>query len=163
MKLYEAGVPNESLLRLLDENVRNGEQVLGDLHSFVAANALGAERLLSFMADYGMHDLARARRRGAGPLARRRCATPSRALPDGVYDSEIWNNPLGTPLRYPREAHGRRATAIEVDFDGAPPQLPQRRAELHAELHGGARDLPAEMHADARACAAMPAATGRSR
>ena len=57
MKLYEAGKPNESLLRLLNENVRNGEQVLGDLHSFVAANALGAERLLAFMSDYGMHDL----------------------------------------------------------------------------------------------------------
>ncbi|WP_163609118.1 hydantoinase B/oxoprolinase family protein, partial [Klebsiella pneumoniae] len=57
MKLYEAGRPNETLLRLLGENVRNSEQVLGDLHSFVASNAIGAERLASFMADYGMQDL----------------------------------------------------------------------------------------------------------
>jgi 5-oxoprolinase (ATP-hydrolysing) len=49
MKLFEAGRPNETLFRLLAENVRNPEQVLGDIHSFVAANALGGERLVSFM------------------------------------------------------------------------------------------------------------------
>ena len=57
MKLFEAGEPNETLLRLIGENVRNSDQVLGDLHSFVAANAIGAERLLAFMGDYGMQDL----------------------------------------------------------------------------------------------------------
>ncbi|MCP8941016.1 hydantoinase B/oxoprolinase family protein [Alsobacter sp. SYSU M60028] len=123
MKLYEAGKPNESLLRLLNENVRNGEQVLGDLHSFVAANALGAERLLAFMSDYGMHDL-----RALAAVVQGRSEKAMRdaisAIPDGVYASEIWNNPLGTPLRYPVKLTVA-GDSIEVDFDGAPPQLPQ--------------------------------------
>ena len=57
MMLYRAGVPNEDLFTLIAENVRKSEEVLGDIHSFIAANALGAERLLAFMDEYGMHDL----------------------------------------------------------------------------------------------------------
>ncbi|WP_293857450.1 hydantoinase B/oxoprolinase family protein [uncultured Alsobacter sp.] len=123
MKLYEAGVPNETLHRLLNENVRNGEQVLGDLHSFVAANALGAERLLAFMDDYGMHDL-----RALAAVVQGRSEKAMRdaiaAIPDGDYTSEIWNNPLGTPMRYPVKLTVA-GDSIAVDFDGAPPQLPQ--------------------------------------
>jgi N-methylhydantoinase B/oxoprolinase/acetone carboxylase alpha subunit len=50
-------VPNETLFTLLGENVRNPEQVLGDIHVLITANALGAERLVAFMDEYGMHDL----------------------------------------------------------------------------------------------------------
>ncbi len=123
MKLYEAGRPNESLLRLLNENVRNGEQVLGDLYSFVAANALGAERLLSFMADYGMHDL-RALAAVVQGRSERAMRDAIAAIPDGDYTSEIWNNPLGTPMRYPVKLTVK-GEEIHVDFEGAPPQLPQ--------------------------------------
>jgi 5-oxoprolinase (ATP-hydrolysing)/N-methylhydantoinase A len=90
MKLYEEGRLNEPLYRLMAENIRTPEQVLGDVHSFVAANALGAERLQAFMRDYGMHDLpcattacticARSRPWYRGSR-RRRCATRSRAFP----------------------------------------------------------------------------------
>jgi 5-oxoprolinase (ATP-hydrolysing) len=123
MKLYEAGVPNETLFRLLGENVRNPRQVIGDIHSFVAANALGAERLLSFVREYGMHDL-----RALASVVTRRSEEAMReaisALPDGTYTSEIENNPLGQTMKYPVKltVEGDR---ISIDFDGAPPQLPQ--------------------------------------
>ncbi|EFH13423.1 hydantoinase B/oxoprolinase family protein [Teichococcus cervicalis] len=123
MKLYEAGRPSEALFALLRENVRNPEQVLGDVHSFVAANRLGAERLLAFMADYGMQDL-----RALATVVQRRSETAMRdairALPDGVYRSTISNNPLGQVLSYPLKLTVE-GDAIELDFDGAPPQLPQ--------------------------------------
>jgi 5-oxoprolinase (ATP-hydrolysing)/N-methylhydantoinase A len=47
-----------------------------------------------------------------------------RALPDGVYRSEIWNNPLGEKLHYPLKLTVQ-GDAIELDFAGAPAQLPQ--------------------------------------
>ena len=53
-----------------------------------------------------------------------RSAAAIRALPDGVYTSEIWNNPLGEKLRYPLKITVQ-GDAIELDFAGAPPQLPQ--------------------------------------
>ena len=123
MKLFRAGVPNEDLFTLLAENVRNPAQVLGDVYSFVAANAVGAERLSAFMDEYGIHNLEAlaAVLQGRSEKALREAIT---AIPDGVYTSEVWNNPLGTPLRYPVKLTVRGDT-IEVDFEGAPPQQPQ--------------------------------------
>ncbi len=123
MMLYRAGAPNDDLFTLIGENVRKNEEVLGDIHSFVAANALGAERLLAFMDEYGMHDL-RALAHVVQTRAEHAMRDAIRALPDGVYTSEIWNNPLGEKLHYPLKLTVQ-GDAIELDFDGAPPQLPQ--------------------------------------
>ncbi len=123
MKLVEAGRPNATLFRLLAENVRNPGQVTGDVHSFVAANALGAERLVAFMQEYGMQDL-----RALAAVVQGRSEKAMReaiaALPDGVYRSEIENNPLGERLRYPL-ALTIAGDSITLDFAGAPAQLPQ--------------------------------------
>jgi 5-oxoprolinase (ATP-hydrolysing)/N-methylhydantoinase A len=123
MMLYRAGVPNDDLFTLIGENVRKSEEVLGDIHSFIAANALGAERLLAFMDEYGMHDL-RALARVVQTRAETAMREAIRALPDGIYHSEIWNNPLGEELHYPLKLTVR-GDEIELDFAGAPPQLPQ--------------------------------------
>lgn len=123
MKLYNAGVLNEDLITLLGENVRKSAEVLGDIHSFVAANQLGADRLLAFMDDYGMHDL-RALASVVQDRSEGAMREAIRALPDGVYTSEISNNPLGTTLRYPVKITVD-GDHIEVDFEGAPPQQPQ--------------------------------------
>src|SRR5205814_2733852 len=123
MKLFRAGVANEDLFTLLAENVRNPTQVLGDVHSFVAANAVGAERLMAFMSEYGIHDLVAlaAVLQGRSEKAMREAI---RALPEGVYGCEVWNNPLGEPMRYPVKLIVKGDT-IEVDFAGAPPQQDQ--------------------------------------
>ena len=109
MKLFRAGVPNEDLLTLVAENVRKHEQVLGDIHSLVAANALGARRLLDFMAEYGMHDLE--------PLATVVQNRSESAMREAiraragrrVRERDI-QRPLGTPLRYRDPREGARAT-----------------------------------------------------
>jgi 5-oxoprolinase (ATP-hydrolysing) len=123
MKLYRGGVPSEDLFTLLAENVRKSEEVLGDIFSFVAANQLGAERLVKFMDDYGMHDL-----RALAAVVQNRAETAMReairVLPDGVYHSTEYNNPLGTTLAYPLRLTVR-GDEIELDFEGAPPQQPQ--------------------------------------
>ncbi len=123
MKLYRAGERNEDLLTLLAENVRKSEQVLGDVHAMVAANAVGSERLLSIMDDYGMHDL-----RALAQVVQGRAEASMRAairdLPDGVYRSEVWNNPLGEKLHYPLKLTVAGDT-ITLDFTGAPAELSQ--------------------------------------
>jgi 5-oxoprolinase (ATP-hydrolysing) len=45
-------------------------------------------------------------------------------LPDGVYTSEVSNNPLGEVLTYPLKLTVK-GDEIELDFAGAPPQLPR--------------------------------------
>ena len=84
MLLYRAGKANHDLLALINENVRKPDEVLGDIHSLVAANALGAERLSAFMDDYGIHDL-RALAHVVQSRAERAMRDAIRALPDGVY------------------------------------------------------------------------------
>jgi 5-oxoprolinase (ATP-hydrolysing)/N-methylhydantoinase A len=123
MMLYREGRPNEDLFTLIAENVRKSEEVLGDIHSFIAANALGAERLLAFMDEYGMHDL-RALAHVVQTRTEAAMREAIRLLPDGVYRSEIWNNPLGEKLHYPLKLTVQGDT-VELDFDGAPAQLPQ--------------------------------------
>ncbi len=123
MKLYDAGRPNETLHRLLAENVRNSHQVLGDVQSFVVANALGAQRLLALMRDYGLQDL-RALAAVVQGRSEKAMRDAIRALPDGVYQSTISNNPLGTPMTFP-VAVTVTGDEIAVDFAGAPPTVPQ--------------------------------------
>src|SRR5437899_12708199 len=57
MKLYEAGKPNESLMAILRANVRLPDMVLGDFHAQIAGGAVGGERLLEFMAEFGLSRL----------------------------------------------------------------------------------------------------------
>ena len=123
MKIFDAGVPNQTLIDLIGRNVRNGEQVLGDIFSFVAANKLGAERLGAFMRDYGMQDLGALAEVVQG-LSEKAMRDAIRAIPDGEYRSTITNNPLGEKISYPVLVKVED-DAITVDFDGAPPQLPQ--------------------------------------
>jgi 5-oxoprolinase (ATP-hydrolysing) len=121
MKYAREGVRDETFQTLFAENVRNPAQVLGDVESFVAANATGAERLLAFMRDYGMHDLA-ALAHVVQSRAEKAMRDAIRALPDGVYRSEASANPLGTPYRFPL-ALTVAGDRILLDFTGAPPQL----------------------------------------
>ena len=123
MKLYDAGRLDETLVRLLKLNVRNGEQVLGDLQALVTANAIGAERLVAFMDDYGLEDLGALAEVVQG-RSERAMREAIRALPDGEYRATVTNNPLGQVMAYPVCVR-IRGDAIEIDFDGAPPQLPQ--------------------------------------
>ncbi len=123
MKLYREGRISEDVLDLIRENVRDSDQVIGDIHALVSASRTGAERLLRFMEEYGMHDLEalatviQGRAEGAMREAISR-------LPDGTYESEIWNDGLGTPERYPVEITVK-GDELEVDFAGAPQQSPR--------------------------------------
>jgi 5-oxoprolinase (ATP-hydrolysing)/N-methylhydantoinase A len=123
MKLYEAGRPDRSLFRLLAANIRNSDQVLGDVESLVTANALGATRLAAFMREYGLEDLAAL---AAVVQGRSEAATRAaiRAVPDGIYESEIENRPLGDILRYRLRVH-KQGETIHVEHTEAPPTLPR--------------------------------------
>lgn len=120
LKLYRAGVANEDLFALLGENVRNSEQVIGDLHALVAACRLGAKRIVEFLDEYGMHDLE-ALANVVQDLSERAMRNAIRQLPDGSYSGEIWNDGLGTPERYPIQI-SVTGDELEVDLSGAPEQ-----------------------------------------
>jgi 5-oxoprolinase (ATP-hydrolysing)/N-methylhydantoinase A len=120
-KLIAAGVPNRDVFRIIERNVRNPQQVLGDVQALVAANALGAERLGAFMAEYGLRDLVELasvmQRRGE--VAVREAI---RKVPDGVYRGRTHFNASGEKLWVPLQLTVA-GDELRVDYDGAPKQL----------------------------------------
>jgi N-methylhydantoinase B len=57
LKLYEAGILNESVLNLIRWNVRTPEEVTGDLRSQVAANHVCAQKVIEMLEDEGLDTL----------------------------------------------------------------------------------------------------------
>jgi 5-oxoprolinase (ATP-hydrolysing) len=121
MKLFSAGVANRDLFRIIARNVRNPEQVLGDVQALVAANALGAERLGAFMVEYGLDDLAALaavmQRRGEAAVR-----DAMRKVPNGVYRSVSHFTASGERLFVPLQLTVSD-DAIAVDYAGAPQQV----------------------------------------
>jgi N-methylhydantoinase B len=97
MKLYDRGRPVQPVLDILAANVRTPDEVLGDLHSQVTANEVGARQLLAFLAELDLPDieaLSDAIVERSERAMRERIA----ALPDGRHTSTITVDGFGTPI-----------------------------------------------------------------
>jgi len=57
LKLYDAGVPNEAVINMIRWNVRTPKEVIGDIHSQVAANHVCSEKIVEMMEDEGLDTL----------------------------------------------------------------------------------------------------------
>ena len=57
LKLYDKGVLNQAVWRILEKNVRVPEKVLGDVQALLAAVRFGERDLLRLVDDYGLEDL----------------------------------------------------------------------------------------------------------
>jgi N-methylhydantoinase B len=123
MKLFKRGVPNEELLRIVHANVRTPEQVVGDLYAQVAGNAVGADRLASFMDRMGLSDLTDLADELIG-RSERGMRDAISALPDGTYRYET------TADGYEEPIHLAIAVRVEgdhlaADYNGSSPQVAQ--------------------------------------
>lgn len=120
LKLFEGGTLNRSVQRLLTANVRTPEELLGDLYAQMAANEVGAERLMNTMDEYGLEaidDLSeeiiqRSERAMRAAIAR---------LPDGVYESEATVDGYDEPLTLKTQLY-IKGDEILVDHAGTSPQ-----------------------------------------
>ncbi|NNC80961.1 MAG: hydantoinase B/oxoprolinase family protein, partial [Acidimicrobiales bacterium] len=57
MKWVERGVLNEDLVNIVKNNVREEDQVVGDIHGLAASNETGRRRLLAMLDEFKMADL----------------------------------------------------------------------------------------------------------
>ncbi|WP_245944088.1 hydantoinase B/oxoprolinase family protein [Acuticoccus kandeliae] len=122
LKFAKAGVPNDDLVAMIAGNVRNPDQVLGDLDALVASATLGSARLHDFFDEYGLdvfeqlvtivQDRAEAAMRAA-----------IEAIPDGTYENAINVTSAGHKVTLPVQVDVKGDT-LSVRYDGAPAQLP---------------------------------------
>ena len=121
VKLFDAGVPNDTLFRIIEGNVRSPELVLGDLAAQVSANHVAGDRLRDFMDAQGLADL-----RGIADEITARTERKMRqaiaALPDGSYRGGVMLDGFGEPLTI-AVAIAVSGDTLEVDFEGTSPQI----------------------------------------
>lgn len=121
LKLYDRGRPNLTLFSMMAVNVRTPQEVLGDLHAQVAANEVGAARLLSYLKETGQSDL-----QSLGDEILTRSERSMRAaiaeLPDGDYESICHTDGDQEPIRIHCQLRVR-GDEVTADFTGSSAQV----------------------------------------
>ncbi len=122
-KWYDAGRPNEELVKIIRANVREPEQVLGDIHAQVAGNNVGGARLKEFMAEFGLTSIE--------PLADEIITRSERAMreaiatvPDGVYTHSGQSDGFDAPVTL-AVTITKKGDAMHVDWTGSSPASPR--------------------------------------
>lgn len=119
-KLYDAGIANELLLELIAANVRQPEMVLSDLQAQIAANEVGARRVIAFLDEYeldGLSELAEILQSRSETAMRRAIS----ALPDGVYAADVQVETVDGSLTLRGEIRVE-GDELTVDYSGSAPQ-----------------------------------------
>jgi N-methylhydantoinase B len=123
LKLYEAGVLNESVLELIRWNVRTPEEVTGDIRSQVAANHVCARKVIEMLAEEGLDTLDDLADEIIERTEKSMRAAISK-IPNGIYPYEGVIEGAGK-----REDIAIKVTVavkdsdIHIDFDGTSPQV----------------------------------------
>jgi N-methylhydantoinase B len=84
LKLVAAGVPNDTIRRIVAANVRTPDQVLGDIQAQLAAAHAGERGLQALVARYGADTVA-AYGTGLHDYAEKLARAAFRDIPDGAY------------------------------------------------------------------------------
>ena len=116
LKFVREGVLDESILAIVRSNVREPDQVEGDLHALVACNAVGARRLQRLLREFGLGDL-----QAQGDYIVERSALAMREAlrewPRGTWTNEMTVDGYDTPLLL-KAAVTISDDGVLVDYEG---------------------------------------------
>ncbi|PKU22160.1 5-oxoprolinase [Telmatospirillum siberiense] len=121
LRFVEQGVVNATLLAMVRANVRDPEQVEGDLFALVACNEVGGRRLRSMLGEFGLDDLTPL---GAYIIERSRLAMRQalKEWPRGTYANAMTVDGYDSPIEL-RAAVTIGEDSILVDFAGTSPSV----------------------------------------
>jgi N-methylhydantoinase B len=136
IKAWEAGKPNNEVLRLLRDNIRFPDSSFGDLRAQIAGCRLGERRMGQLYAKYGRKTVSSAISEFWNQ-SERLARSAVRAIPDGTYTAESYmdhdflDRETAVPIRVKVIVAGDEMT---VDFSGLPPQA---KGPINAGASGG--------------------------
>ena len=112
-----------NVVAIIEGNVRDSVQVMGDIYSLAACNRVGADRLLEMMAEYDLENLEVL---GDYIIRTSRSAMLEeiRALPQGSWTSSMRVDGVDAPLDIVTKM-SITAQAVTIDFQGTSPVQPQ--------------------------------------
>jgi len=121
MKVLKAGRMDETLERILRQNVRVPDEVMGDLYAQFTGLALMERHIVGLMDEYGLDSLDELSHelRSRSEHAMRKAI---RAVPDGTYHAEAISDGIDEPIRL-RMALTVKGDEIAVDFAGSEAQV----------------------------------------
>ena len=133
VKLEDGGVPNDTLWRMIERNVRVPVQVFGDLRAQLAACEIGEREIRVQVARYGL-DAVRVMMREMLDYTERMTRAALRHFPDGEYDFEDWIDDDGVDFGQPIRLFvtvRKLGERIAFDWSGSSPQV---RGAINATL-----------------------------
>ena len=121
MKLFSEGEINRDLIAIVRANVREPDQVVGDLYAQQAGNDVGAIKLLQALEHYDLADLE-----GLSELILDRSEAATREaiseIANGVYEDEVKLDGYDKPLVIRAKVIVEDRSLI-VDYTGTSPQV----------------------------------------
>jgi N-methylhydantoinase B len=125
VKLYEKGMPNETLFEVIRQKVRTSDQVIGDLQAQVAACRLGTKRFIDLLDKYGKDTVLGACEELMN-YSERMMRQEIAKIPDGEYEAESWLDDDGLHLDEKLRVHVnvmKKGDEIEVDVSKSADQV----------------------------------------
>ena len=122
LPLYRRGEANETLLEMVRTNVREPQQVIGDIFSFAASNDTGSKRLLSMMREFKLERLDEL---AEFIIETSRAATVDRirSLRNGTFHNTLYMDGYEQPVTL-QAALTVSDDHIHVDYTGTSPAQP---------------------------------------
>lgn len=115
LKVYDAGVRNEWLWRMLRDNIRASDMVVGDMEAQVAACRIGAERFVELIEKFGLETVIAASEEMMD-YSERMLRQEIEKLPDGAYYAEGF---LDGFQDYDDPRYKNLKIAVTVKIDGS--------------------------------------------
>jgi N-methylhydantoinase B len=125
LKLYDRGKRNETLIALIERNVRVPIKVMGDLRAQLAACHISESSLIELARHYGP-DKVHSYMRELIDYSERMTRAAIRELPDGVFDFLDYIDDDGVELGKPipiKVKLTKSGDQIKVDWTGSSPQV----------------------------------------
>src|SRR5205807_2559103 len=138
LKIYEGGRLNETLYRVIKDNIRFPESSLGDMKSQMAACRLAARRLDELFDKYGRDTLLAAITQ-IFDETEQKCRNVVSQLPDGVYEASASIDDDGVIKGEevpPRINVTVNSSDMTVDLSGC---SAERKAAINSRTYAGAR------------------------
>ena len=123
LHLFQEGTANETLLDIIRTNVREPQQVIGDIFSFAASNDIGSKRLRDMMQEFKLENLDTL---AEFIIENSRKATIERirALKNGTYHNTLTMDGYDQPVTL-QAALTVTEDHIHVDYAGTSPAVAQ--------------------------------------
>jgi N-methylhydantoinase B len=138
LKIYEKGERNETLYKILRDNIRFPESSLGDMRSQMAACRLATRRLEELFEKFGKATIHGALDQ-VFDESEQKCRNVVTDIPDGIYEAESFLKDDGIDLGEPVRVHAKvtvKGSDMEIDLSGC---SDERKAAVNSRTYAGAR------------------------